>query len=150
MWIYVALTTVMWAVLPVVQVAYSKSMSIGAISAVFFALCIVAAPVVYLAQGPQIMSEIRGLLAPGGQGSLLAFAVVGVVITIGSTLTYLRALQLSGDRTAVVIIATCAYPVLTTALMAWIFNDTITMTMWIGVILIVLGCAALAVPSKST
>ena len=142
MWFYVALTIVLWGLLPVVQVFYSRSLSLAMISALFFAVCIALAPVVYATHGSMILAEGRGLLTGGG--AVVWAALAGVAITIASTMTYLRALQLSGSHASIVVTATCAYPILTALLMSALFNDAITPRMWLGIFLIVAGCVAVA------
>ena len=143
MWFYVVLTIALWGTLPVVQVFYSRSMSLAMISAIFFAVCITLAPVVCLTHGGAILAEGRALMAGG---AIVWAALAGVAITIASTMTYLRALQLSGSNASVVVTVTCAYPILTALLMSALFNDAITPRVWLGIGLIVAGCVAVAKP----
>jgi drug/metabolite transporter (DMT)-like permease len=147
-WVYIVATVILWGILPVVQVMYARALHISTMAAIFFFLCIAVAPLVYVSFRHIMFDEIKVLSKT--KPHVLWLALLGVIITIGSTFTYMRALQASGNKAAIVVVATCAYPLVTAVLMSWLFNDVITPTTWIGILLIIAGCVMVSLPSNGS
>jgi len=145
-WVYTLVTVLLWGILPIAQVVYSRSFHAATLAAIFFAMCIAVSPLVYAAFSGVIFAEIGSVAQQ--QPIVLAATVFGVLVTVASTYTYTRALQVCGDRAAIVVVATCAYPIVTALLMAWIFNDRISPLMWLGIVTIVVGCVLVGIPSS--
>lgn len=145
-WIYLILTIILWGILPVFQVIYTKHVSLATILASMFILCVLMVPGFIKWYWSIFKSDLVKLASEKRFVAILV--LVGAAITIASTMTYYKALQLGKDRSVIVVVATCIYPMITALLLSYIMNDTITPLMWIGIAFIVTGSTLLAWPKK--
>lgn len=144
MWLGIVLSTGMWGVAPIFEKYYTQQIALSTIGALMLLIFLIITPFVWFHSKATLKKEIPMLFKE--RKDLLVFVILGLLFGLGAQAAYLWAMKISKDRTYLVVALTCIYP-LFTALFLWIlYREKLTLSSWVGIILIVLGVATLVTP----
>jgi drug/metabolite transporter (DMT)-like permease len=141
MWLQALLATIMWGVAPMFERVYTKNVSLCTIGLVFAILILLCAPILLFFTRKTWMKEAPTLLTTNRH--VISYGIGAFIVSVIAFSAYLAAIQHSNERTYVVVAVTCAYPLITALLLAFM-KYNISPWDWIAIILIVVGIIILS------
>jgi drug/metabolite transporter (DMT)-like permease len=155
--VLICLAALLWGIVPLAEVRYMTGVSLITVAALFLGLAVLVSPFAYLLYRRTLHEELPTLLTHNRH--VVVYGTIGIVLSLAATAAYLQVLKLGGgeggkggnggnggkgakgggSNTAIVVAATCVYPVVTAVLMWSFYGHAISWLAWLGISLVVLG-----------